>query len=335
MTFPLKTLVFSVLGMALVACQAPSSSEAQSLRERIQDRVAERRADRQLGGGDVAGGETITLTVNGQSRNFIVAAPPSGRASSAVIVFHGGGGTAERTFTNNSMSDLAPAMGALAVFPNAIDKNWTDGRITTSGGPDDLAFMRAMIAELSSRYGVDPGRVFGTGISNGAMFTHKLACDAPGLIRAIAPVAGNISEALLAQCNPSNGTPVMIFNGTEDPLMPYEGGRPELDSMLRATGNSAGQDQMVSTVGTADFWAARNGCGAPSETALPDTANDGTTVTRFTYACSGNQVILYRIEGGGHTWPGSTGNAPRFAGPISQEIDANEIMLDFFRGYGL
>lgn len=335
MTFPMKTLVFSVLGLALVACQAPSSSEAQNLRERFLDRIAERRDDRRAIQSAVSGGDTITISVNGQSRNFIVAAPASGRASSAVIVFHGGGGTAERTFSNNPITDLAPAMGALAVFPNAIDNNWTDGRITTSGGPDDVAFVRAMIAELSARYGVDPDRVFGTGISNGAMFTHKLACDAPGLMRAIAPVAGNMSEALLAQCNPSSGTPVMIFNGTEDPLMPYNGGRPELDEMLRNTGNTAGQDQIVSTVGTADFWATRNGCGAPTETALPDTANDGTSVTRITYACSGNEVILYRIEGGGHTWPGSSGNAPRFAGPTSEEIDASRTMLEFFGRYGL
>ena len=192
-----------------------------------------------------------------------------------------------------------------------------------------------MIAELSARYGVDPNRVFGTGISNGGIFTHKLACDAPGLLRAIAPVAGNMSESLRAVCNPASGTPVMMFSGTDDPLMPYAGGRPEVDGMLRAMGRTNGEDQMVSSPDTAAFWAARNGCGAASEAALPDAVSDGTTVTQLTYSCPSNQVTLYRINGGGHTWPGSAADAPRFIGAVSRDIDATQTMIAFFRGYGL
>lgn len=337
MTPVVKPFLFAALGMGLLACQTPST-EAQTMRERLQTRMEERRAGgrAQQGTGQVTGGETVTLNVGGLSRSFIVAPPAGGSASSAVLMFHGGGGSAERTFSNNNLTDYADQNGFVAVYPAAVDGNWTDGRLSTAGGPDDIAFVRAIIAELGTRYGVDPSRVFATGISNGGIFTHKLACDAPGLIRAIAPVAGNMSESLKAVCNPAQGTPVMMFNGTDDPLMPYNGGRPEVDGMLRAMGRTSGEDQMVSSPDTAAFWAARNGCGAASETVLPDNANDGTTASRITYGCSGNVVELYRIEGGGHTWPGgSAEGAPRFIGTTSEEIDASATMIAFFRAYGL
>lgn len=337
MTLPMKTLVLSALGLALAACQAPSSSEAQSLRERIQDRAAERRAERGSGGIEAAGGESVTITVDGRSRSFIVAAPPSGRASSAVLVFHGGNGTAEGMFEANSLGRLAIENGFVAAFPDAFDRNWNDGRAATANEPDDVAFTRAMIDTLNQRYGVDRSRVFATGISNGAMMTHKLACDAPGLVRAIAPVAGNLPEAQLARCAPSQPTPVMMFSGTADPLMPFDGGviGEGSSALIRSIANSE-NDQIASAPETAAFWARVNGCAGVSETPLADTANDGTTVVRQSYECpAGAQVTLYRIEGGGHTWPGSTADAPRISGTTSRDIDASGTILGFFRGYGL
>lgn len=334
MTFPVKTLIFSILGMALVACQAPSSSEAQTLRDRLQDLIVERGDDQQNA---VSGGERITISVGGLNRSFIVAAPPSGRASSAVLVFHGGRGTAEGMFEGNSLSQLAVENGFVAAFPDAYDRNWNDGRAATANEPDDVAFTRALIETLNQRFGVDRSRVFATGISNGAMMTYRLACDAPGLVQAIAPVAGNLPEALMARCNPSRGTPVMMFSGTADPLMPYDGGVIGEDSsaLIRSLANSA-NDQIASAPETAAFWARVNGCNGVSETPLDDVVSDGTRVTRLSYSCpSSRQVTLYRIDGGGHTWPGSTVQPPRISGTTSRDINASLTMLGFFRSYGL
>lgn len=337
MTLTLKTLLLSALGLGLVACQAPSSSEAQTLRDRIRDRVEDRRADRQQGRSEVAGGETVTITVDGLSRDFIVAAPPSGRASSAIIAFHGGNGSAAGMFESNSIGRLAPENGFVAAFPDAYGRNWNDGRAATADEPDDVAFTRALVEALNQRFGVDRSRVFATGISNGAMMTYKLACDAPGLVRAIAPVAGNLPEAQMARCAPSQATPVMMFSGTDDPLMPFDGGVIGEDSnaLVRSIANS-GNDQIASAPETAAFWARVNGCDGVSETPLADAANDGTRVVRLSYACpSGGQMTLYRIEGGGHTWPGSSTPPPRISGTTSQDIDATRTMIGFFRNYGL
>lgn len=314
----------------------PAAVEAQtSLRDRVSERpglrgrIAERRAARQ---GDAQG---MTISAGGLTRSYHVNVPSGvGAQPAALLVFHGGGGSGARMRDQHPIDAASEAGNFIAVYPDAVDGNWTDGRIGTAGGPDDVAFVRALIDRLRQDHGVDPGRVFATGISNGAMFTHKLACDAPGLVRAIAPVAGNMPEALAAACAPGRGTPVMMFNGTDDPLMPYQGGRPELDGLLRAARGPA-TDQMTSSEATADFWARINGCGGRSQTDLPASHNDGTTVTRLDWSCGADRVVLFRINGGGHTWPGSSAPARRMTGNTSREIDATTTMVDFFRSYGL
>jgi polyhydroxybutyrate depolymerase len=197
-----------------------------------------------------------------------------------------------------------------------------------------VAFVRTIVARLITDHGVDPDRIFATGMSNGAIFTYRLACDAPGLVRAIAPVAGTMPADYLSRCAPGQGTPVMIFAGTDDGLMPYGGGRPERSRLI---GLFRGEvDEMVSAPDTLAFWARVNGCGGPPlETALADAADDGTTVTQIAFDCGA--ATLFRIEGGGHTWPGSTGPrvAPRLTGTVSIDIDATATMLAFFRVWGL
>lgn len=322
--------------LAILLLQAACSPVgAETLRERIEARRAAAAA--RDGADEEARAAPMTrsvLTVNGRERGFYVHVPANaGAAPGVVLVFHGGQGSAETMSRQNPMVAAADAGGFLAVFPDSYEGNWTDGRISTMGGPDDLAFVRALVADLVRRHGADPGRVFAAGISNGAMFTYKLACDAPGLVRAIAPVAGNMPEALAVSCRPSRGTPVIMFSGTADPFMPYAGGKPRDTALMRRIRGEA-TDTMLSAQDTIAFWARLNGCGSVQTAALPDSSDDGTTVTRIAYDCGA--ATLYRIDGGGHTWPGSSARiAPRLTGPTSMDIDATSLMVQFFRAQGL
>jgi len=329
--FPLTVLL---LGIALIAACGPPA-ESQSLRERIKARAAQRQTIVQPAQA-ADGVRSMSLVHDGITRNFLVYAPAGVSARpGAVFVFHGGGGSAARTADSNPTRDAADRGGFLAVYPDAIDGNWTDGRIGTASGPDDVGFVRAVVAALQQEYGLDPARVFGTGISNGGIFTHKLACSAPGVMRAIAPVAANMSESLAAVCNPGRGTPVMMFSGTDDPLMPFKGGKPELaDVIARKRGPAT--DVMISAPDTVALWARINGCGGSSSQELGAGANDGTTVTRISYeGCSAAPVTLFRVNGGGHTWPGSSGRSPNVAGTVSKDISATSEMIRFFQGFGL
>ena len=327
-SLPLRGTILAIL-LLQAAC---SPVGAETLRERIEARRAAAAA-RDGAGQEASAGRSV-LSVDGRERGFYVHAPANaGAAPGVVLVFHGGHGSAEAMIRQNPMVAAADAGGFIAVFPDSYEGNWTDGRISTMDGPDDLAFVRALVADLVRSYGADPGRVFATGISNGAMFTYKLACDAPGLVRAIAPVAGNMPEALAATCSPPRGTPVMMFSGTADSFMPYAGGEPRNTPLMRLMRGDA-TDTMLSAQDTIAFWARLNGCGTVQTAALPDSSDDGTTVSRIAYDCGA--ATLYRIDGGGHTWPGSTARiAPRLTGPTSMDIDATSLMVQFFRAHGL
>ena len=193
--------------------------------------------------------------------------------------------------------------------------------------PDDLAFMRGLVDWLVANEGIDRGRVFATGSSNGGAMSHKLACEAPDLVAGITTISANLHDALHAACRPTESTPVLMISGTEDPLMLYNGGTPDIPGR-------ESHGVVLSAPATAEFWAGVAGC-APSPTVrdLPDRVEDGTTVTAITYRCPGDQIILLRVNGGGHGVPGgepARGFKARLTGPTSQEFVAFALAISFF-----
>jgi polyhydroxybutyrate depolymerase len=340
MRFSPKTLVLGLSLLAILAACGPVA-ESQTLRDRLRDRAEQRAA----GGGFAgrrsaslpAGAETVQITSGGRTRSFIVYAPSNLPANpSVMLILHGGQGSASMMVSQNNLRAYADREGFLAVYPEGTNKNWNDGRAKFAGYPDDVAFMRDVVNWLSANRGASRSRVFATGISNGGTMAHRLACEAPDLVAGIAPIAANFPEALYRRCSPSQATPVVMFQGTDDPLMLYQGGVPDLSNL---PGRVEATEAVTSTETTISFWARVAGCGAPSSQQLPDRANDGTTVTRISYACPRDQVTLYRINGGGHSWPGTTNpmaaRLERFNGPTSQDIDASALMVQFFSRYGL
>jgi polyhydroxybutyrate depolymerase len=315
--------------LALVAC-VPAGGE--TLREKLRAR----RAAAQQG---TTGGEagSVSITSGGVSRSFIVHVPPNPDANpGVVIVFHGGSiGSASQLEGTIGMDAVADREGFLTVYPETLDKNWTDGRIATQGGPDDVGFTRDIVNYLKATYGVSSSKVFATGLSNGGIFTYKLACDAPGLVKAIAPVSANMAEQQRADCRPSQGMPLMMFMGTADPLMPYDGGMPKLASVIEKFKGPL-TDAMVSSPDTAAYWAQVNGCSGSSTRDLADPVNDGTTVSETDYSgCNSGGVVLYSVNNGGHAWPGTGKSGGRLTGKNTNDISANEQMVAFFKQFGL
>ena len=321
---------------ALVATLAVTAWYSEGQSETLRDKLKARRAAAQSGqaSGD---GTSIAITSGGQQRTFLVHVPANVKANpGAVLVFHGGSmGSAGQLQGSIGLDAVADREGFITVYPETLDKNWTDGRIATQGGANDVQFTRDIVAYLQKTYGVPVSKVFATGLSNGGIFDYKLACDAPGLMRAIAPVSANMAEQQKADCNPSRGTPLMMFMGTADPLMPYDGGFPKLASMIEKFKGPL-TDQMVSSADTAAFWAGVNGCSGSSNKNLPDRVSDGTTVTETDFAsCNKGSVVLFSINNGGHAWPGTGKSGGKLTGKNTNDISANEEMVAFFKQYGL
>jgi polyhydroxybutyrate depolymerase len=252
-----------------------------------------------------------------------------------LIVLHGGGGTGEGTvkLTRGGFNKFSEKEGFIVVYPDGVEKHWNDGRENVSYRAhrekiDDIGFISALIDHLAKQYNVDIKRVYATGISNGAMMSLRLGCELSEKITAIAPVAGSMPENLPIRCSPSRPIPVLMISNTDDRLVPWEGGD------IRFGRKTFGR--ALSVPETVKYWVNHNLCSSsPTISMEPDRdPKDGTRVRIESYnQCrEGIEVVLYAIEGGGHTWPGGHQYLPKWiTGKTSRDIDANEVIWDFFK----
>jgi polyhydroxybutyrate depolymerase len=267
-----------------------------------------------------------TVTVNGESRSYLLFLPTAqpGRALPLVLVFHGGGVGARSMAAHTGFTRVAEREGFAVAYPEGLDHRWNDGR-GYGASHDDVAFVRALLDSVERQATINSSRVYATGISNGAMFAYRLACELPGVLAAIAPVAGAVPSTLAERCASARPTAVAAFQGTADPLLPYGGG-----------GRSpSGRGEVLSARQSVELWARVNGCvGAPSAEPTVDRVRDGTRVRPERWAgCLGTgDVTLYTIEGGGHTWPGGP-PVGRRVGRVSRELDATTTIWAFFAAH--
>jgi polyhydroxybutyrate depolymerase len=255
--------------------------------------------------------------------------PPPAQGAPLIIALHGGGmqGAAMRRLTH--LDALADARGFIAVYPDGIDKHWNDGRSTIKNPQDDVGFIAAMIDQIARDHKVDRGRVYATGISNGALMTQRLGCDLAPRIAAIAPVAGTLPSDIAGACRPARPVAVMQISGSADPIMPFKGGA------VADFGGRGEGGQVESVRQTMVFWSGANGCrsAGPVQRLPAIAAPDGTVVFNTAYAgCAANgAVTLITIAGGGHAWPGGMQYArPALIGRVSNQIDASAAIVDFF-----
>ena len=280
---------------------------------------------------------TIKMEFGGRERNYIVHLPPKEKMNGSVpLLFHlhGGGGTAKGTagLTFGRFNELADRDGFIVVYPNAINKNWNDGRkledvIAWKEDIDDVGFITAIVDKLKQKYKIDNKRIFTTGMSNGGFMTSRLLCDRADIFSGGAILTASLSKDYMPKCDPEKPVAVMVMNGTEDPLVPYDGG---LIKVFRKT-----RGEIVSTDEIVDFWKDKNGCTVKKNTvALPDSTADDTTVIVEEYSNCQDRgaLVLYTIKGGGHTWPGGKQYlGERWIGKTNRDIVACDVIWEFFK----
>ena len=268
-----------------------------------------------------------TLRVGGVERSYLVHLPaprPAGRALPLVLVFHGAGGRPRGIAEHTGFSRVADREGFIAVYPAGIGGRWNDGRGRASTPHDDVAFVRALVDTLLRAERIDPARVYATGISNGAMFVHRLACELPGVLAAIAPVAGALPAAIAPGCAAAVPVSLLAIQGTEDRLVPYDGG-----GVARTRGAVLSARESVA------HWARRASCGAlPAAGRRVDRVQDGTALVHYAYPGCGVQAVeLVEVRGGGHTWPGGPRVTSRLIGRTTRELNGTRAIWDFFAAH--
>ncbi len=285
-----------------------------------------------------AHGETVD--VNGTSRTFIAQLPAT-RPAPLVIVLHGNTQTGTDMAARTSWPRVAKREQFAVVFPDGLNRAWADlrpadkraGRLPPEG-TDDVGFIARLIEKYVADGIADPKRVYITGLSNGGAMTNTLVCQRADLFVAAASVIMNLTDETAEACHPSRPVPMLIMNGTADPLVPYDGGR--------GTSRFA-VEGFWSTEKTVQFWRQIDGC-EPKDAASVDLddrdPNDESTVTRISSTCPpGRDVLLYRINDGGHRMPASFSDT-KFArlvsyvfGPQNHDIDAAETIWEFFKKF--
>jgi polyhydroxybutyrate depolymerase len=314
---PLLLLLAAALFLPATQAQAQDT-----LRDRLNARAAQRRTDKD-------GLQEIDV----QGRKVLVHVP-QGQAGAGplplVLAFHGGGGHAEYMAddANYGLQRKADEAGFIVAFPNGYSKlpggkfaTWNAGGCCGDArdrGSDDVGFARAVVKAIQARHRVDASRVFATGMSNGGMLSHRLACEAADVFRAVASVAGTDATS---SCAPGRPVSVLHIHARDDTHVLFNGG--------------AGADAFRDTSKVMDFvsvpetiarWVRRDQCTAPPQRMLD---KPGAYCETHAGCAGGAQVQLCVTETGGHSWPGAD-RVRRGKAPASQALDANDVIWRFF-----
>jgi polyhydroxybutyrate depolymerase len=173
------------------------------------------------------GDNKATLQFGGRSRSYVVYVPSSIKSGTAVPLifdFHGHGGSSTQEESSSGWKKKADQVGFIMVYPDGVDTSWNVGNccgLAMSENVDDVGFTKAMIETVSKAACIDAKRVYATGMSNGAGFTHRLACEAADVIAAIAAASADL---VTDSCTPARPISVLAFRGLTDTMVAYAGG---------------------------------------------------------------------------------------------------------------
>lgn len=329
-----------VLGAQATFAQTSQNEGSPSLRERIKEKLAQRSASA-IPKTDSPSTQPITapgtyrftLQHGGLNRAYLVHVPrgyvPT-KPTPVVFAFHGGGGNMNmQADTNYNIVGKSDSAGYIAVFPNGYSRlpsgylaTWNAGNCCAGArdrNVDDVGFVRAIVKQLLTLVNVDSARIFATGMSNGGMLSHRLACEMADTFRAIASVAG--TDGTLS-CTPARPVSVLHIHAQNDTHVLFNGGAGK-----DAFGDTSKVADFVSVPETMARWRQRNRCSAPPKRVLEV---PGAYCEASTQCAEGVQVQLCVTETGGHSWPGAD-KVRSGKEPASKALSANDVMWDFFQ----
>jgi polyhydroxybutyrate depolymerase len=269
-----------------------------------------------------------TIQHDGLTRTYKLYVPniytTAGVSVPLMFNIHGLGSNADQQHLYSEFAAIADTENFIICLPNGTN-NGTGQQFFNAGfgnTVDDIGFINALIDTLIQDYDIDTTKIFSTGMSNGGFMSLTLACELSNRIAKVASVTGTMTLLQANNCAPEKGMPVMLIHGTLDLTVPYNG-----------IGGTAGTFLSVDSV--INFWKRLNETDATAVyNAVPNiSTTDGSTAERFDYTngIDNSSVVLYKITGGGHTWPGATFLIPG-NGNTNQDVEASEEIWKFFKG---
>ena len=283
------------------------------------------------------GGKTdqslFSFKSGGIDRKYILYIPKSAPHNAPLVfVLHGLGGTAELIREYSQMDKVAEKYGFAVCYPQGTGGS-ENTEYTKKGTPfwnvgyethknetvDDVLFITDLAKHLQLEFNLDPEKTFCSGMSNGGDMSYLLACQAPDVFRAIAPITGCMMEWIYSSCNKENPIPVFQVHGTDDNTTYYGGDVENKDRWGAYMGVEA----------TVKLWVDRNQCVKLTSDTLPDiNKGDGSFVVteKYSLGLNNNEVWFYKVINGGHDWPQGW---PKNSG--NQDLNTSEEIWKFFK----
>jgi len=266
-----------------------------------------------------------SIISSGQRRNYILYVPRSydrTKSTPLVISMHGAGGWPAQQMDISEWNRLAESQGFIVVYPSGLD---TAGPRVWHVGPErglvrDVRFISDLIDKLEAAYNIDPARIYANGFSNGGGMAFVLSCTLADRIAAVGMV-GAAQTLAWSWCTERRAVPMISIHGTADSFARYNGGT-----------SWVVQEALPAVPTWTANWARRNRC----EPRPVESAVAADVIRReYTHCADDATVVLYTIQGGGHSWPGGKPLPEWFVGPTSRNIDATRQMWAFFREHPL
>ena len=269
---------------------------------------------------DVQNRNNGTIVSAGKTREYLLYVPANvdrTKPTPLMISMHPAGMWPAFQRDVSGWNKVADEHGFIVVYPagRGVPRIFPmDGWKTPSQMPD-VRFIAELIDKLAAAYNIDPARIYADGFSNGGGMAFVLSCTLSDRIAAV----GLVSSAQLLPwkwCTDSRPVPMIALHGTADTFTPYDGGKTFIHP-----------SPFPSIPVWATNWAKRNHCSAS-----PNESMVAAHVKRRAYAnCADHaDVVLYTIQGGGHTWPGGASLPEWFVGTTTQNIDASRVEWAFF-----
>jgi polyhydroxybutyrate depolymerase len=276
-----------------------------------------------------SGDYKFTIQQGDIERYYLLHIPKSysGDSTSLVLSFHGGMGSAEIQKKYYGWVEKSEKEGFIVAFPNGASRlnsgklaTWNAGRCcgyAVESNSDDVQYVKLIINDIKNKVNID--KIFATGMSNGGMFSHRLACEMSDVFSAISAVAGtNVFDL----CEPSQPISIMHIHGLNDNHVLFDGGcGPDC--------RAGAETEFTSVADTIDNWLELNNCQDNPQRVLE---NENGYCDLYSNCAEGVSVKLCVAKDGGHSWPGitETPNTLERGNASSQAFSATDESWSFF-----
>ena len=240
---------------------------------------------------------TRVLDVDGVTRTYVLHVPPAynGDVPAPVIVdFHAiaHNGMMQREYS--IYPEYTDSEGVIMAFPDGEDgpkgAAWNIGPccVNDLDRVDDVAFARAVVADIEAVACIDPKRVYAAGAVMGGGMANRLACEAADVFAAVVSSSFDLISETVDDCMPARPVTTIAFRGALDSFIPYDGGSP---------GYVDGQSvEFLGAVDSFEKWAEINGC-----TGTPIDDENGCLRYAGSQCEQDAEVVLCVEENGGTT----------------------------------